>query len=107
MGGLPFILSMGNLLTNIVDESMVNLSIEYAELYKANPKNWLTCFVRFPSVRASCAFIVNAYKRNGALAECQATGKDFTEYANKQNIPENFKRVLADMLLIIYSILNQ
>lgn len=93
-------------LTGIVDDSMVQVSMQYAKQYQDNPKGFISCFIKYPSVRTNCAFIIQAYKHNGAFKECLQTGKDFTEYANRQPVEEKWKRVLAEVLLIIYSIIN-
>lgn len=85
----------------------INLAVFYAGMYKRNPKMTIQMFLTCKSVQIFWAHIVAYFKKANIFEECQATGKDFSEYANKQNIPDKFKRVLADMLLIIYSILNQ
>lgn len=93
-------------LSEIVDNSMIKLSMTYANQYQTNPKNFISCFLKYQSIRTVCAWIIGTYKHQGIFDECKATGKDFTEYANRQNVPDKWKRVLAEILLIIYSILN-
>jgi len=92
--------------SKIIDNSMVALSLVYSKNYESNAKVFMSCFLNYPSIRTACAFIVQSYKHLGLFAECQASGKDFSDYANKQPIEEKWKRVLAEILLIIFSILN-
>ena len=92
--------------SDILNESMVNMSITYAKEYKANPKNFLNTYKKYDSIRTAAAFIVGSYKQIGAFDECKESGKDFTEYANKHFSGEE-ARVFAEFLLIIYSIINQ
>lgn len=91
-------------LSEVINQHMIELSVTWARQYEKNAKNFITCFLKYPSIRFCAAFIVQAYKREGAFKECQATGKDFSDYANKQNLDQKWKRVLAETLLIIYSI---
>ncbi len=82
----------------------VKLSLVYASEYKNRPKNFIGCFFKFGSVRMACDDIVMVYKRIGAFQDC--TG-DFSEWANKQPVEEKRKRVLAEILKIIHSIVKQ
>jgi len=91
---------------DILNEHMVNMSLTYAKEYKQNPKNFLSTYKKYQSVRTGAAFIVQTYKQIGAFEECKESGKDFTEYASKHFNGEE-ARVLAEFLLIIYSIINQ
>lgn len=85
----------------IVDPHMINLSLSYVKQYEENPRNFINCFIKFQSVRMACAFIRNAYERSGALAECRKLG-DFSEYSKR--VDERWQKVLADILVIIYSV---
>ena len=88
-------------ISEIINKGLIELSLVYAGIYKKNGKNFVTCFIKFGSIRTCCEAIVNEYKNNGAFDECVG---DFTEYANKQPVGDKWKQVLADILLIIYSI---
>lgn len=90
-----------------VDEGFIELSITYARLYQENPRVFLGCFIKYETIRQACAFIVQAFKKVGAFKECLETGKNFDDWAAKQNVPEKYKRVLSEFVLIIYSITNQ
>ena len=93
-------------LSEVIDNSMIKMSLVYAEQYQRNPVTFINCFLKYPSIKTACAFIIQSYKHTGVFAECLKCGKDFTGYANKQDIPEKWKRVLAEILIIIYSIIN-
>ena len=54
-----------------------------------------------------CDWIVYTYKYIGAYDECLALGKDFTEWANRQDVDDKYKKNLAETMLIIYSIIKQ
>lgn len=84
----------------------IELSQLYAKEYVKNPKNFIVCFLKYKTVRSCCEAIVITYKQIGAFKECQATGKDFSDYANKLNLSDKWKRVLAEILLIIYVVIN-
>lgn len=90
----------------IINEHIVNMSVSYASEYKRNPKNFLSTYKKYKSIRTSAAFIVQTYKQIGAFEECKESGKDFTEYASKHFDGEE-ARVFAEFLLIIYSIINK
>jgi len=85
-------------------ESFKKLSFVYADEYRLRPKNFIVSFLKYGSIRSACSDIVMVYKRIGAYDEC--TG-DFTEWANKQNLDEKWKIVLADILKIIHSIIKK
>lgn len=91
----------------IMEDGFLKMACLYAKMYSNDPKTFVSCFLKFQSVRTCCTWIVKSFKDTGSWEDCLLTGKDFTEYANKQALDENGKRVLADTLLIIYSILNQ
>lgn len=90
-------------LSAILDDAMIELSLKYAGFYQSNARNFITCFIKFASIKTACAFIVQSYKHLGVFAECVG---DFSDYANRQPIAEKWKPVLADVLLIIYSIMR-
>jgi hypothetical protein len=52
------------------------------------------------------AFIVQTYKATGVMREVKATGKDFTQYANKY-FDGPTARVFSEILLILYAIIHQ
>lgn len=87
----------------IYNNGIVNLSLMYASEYEKNPKNFIRCFLKFKGIRSVCEQIVNVYKKIGAF---DSNGKDFSEWVNKQPLEEKCKKVLTEMLLIIYSIIN-
>ena len=86
------------------DQGFLNLSILYASEYSKSGKNFVTCFLKYKSIRLVCEQIVLVYKKLGIFEDCKKDGKDFTGYANKQVISGKSKEILADILLIIYSI---
>jgi len=90
-----------------IDEGFIQLAIMYAKMYQDDPRSFVQCFIKFESIRQVCAFIVKSFKNVGAFEECLQTGKNFDEWSQKQNVPEKYKRVLSEFLLIIYSITNQ
>jgi hypothetical protein len=91
--------------TEITNNSFVELSLTYARSYEQNPKRFLNSYKKFKSIRMVCDWIVYTYKYIGAFEECKSFGKDFTEWANRQDV-EN-KKGLAEFMLIIYSILKK
>lgn len=90
-------------LNAIITESCFSLSLIYAKNYSNDPKNFLTCFVKFKSIRMACSWIVWGYKKSGIFKDC--TG-DFSEWANKQKVDDRWKPVLNDVLKIIFSIVK-
>lgn len=84
-------------------ECFTNLSVVYAKLYKENPKAFVNAFRQFKSIRMASAFIVQVYRSQGIMREVQATGKDFSKYAEKYFDGPTAK-VFGDILLIIYAI---
>lgn len=90
-----------------MDEGFIQIAIMYAKMYQDNPRAFIQCFIKFESIRQVCAFIVKSFKNVGAFEECRQSGKNFDEWAQKQNVAEKYKRVLSEFLLIIYSITNQ
>lgn len=91
----------------ITNNSFVELSLTYARCYQKNPKAFIGSYKRYNSIRLVCDWIVYTYKYIGAFEECKALGKDFTEWANRQDVEEKHKKNLAELMLIIYSILKQ
>src|SRR5688572_30438959 len=78
-------------------------AVMYAKFYSNNPRNFINCFLKFNSVRMVCDEVVRTLKRDGTFKELKG---DFSQYANKQKIEEKWKPVLAEILLIIYSIVR-
>src|ERR1044071_5131062 len=85
--------------SQVVNETFINLGIEYARQYKKDGKNFITCFQKYPSIRSGCCFIIKAYEP--ILKEVDK--KDFTEYAGKV-VKGEWVRVLAEILYVIYAI---
>jgi len=85
-----------------MNEGFINISLVYASEYSKNGKNFVTCFIKYKSIRLVCEAIVATYKSTGAFQEI--TGKDFTGWANKQPVDDKWKRVLSEMMLIIWGI---
>ena len=96
----------GREVDEIMDNGAFRLSFIYADEYRKNPKNFIVCFIKFQSIKSTCAFIVHTYKRKGVFAELQENGKDFHDYAAKVQVDEKWKKVLEEILLILYSIIN-
>ena len=88
-------------LSEIINKGFIELSLVYARIYEKDGKHFVRCFIKYGSIRTVCEAIVNEYKKIGAFDEMEG---DFTEYANKQPVGEKWKKVLADVLLIIYSV---
>lgn len=93
--------------TEITNNSFVEISLTYARSYEKNPKAFISSYKNYNSIRLVCDWIVYTYKYIGAFDECKTLGKDFTEWANRQDVEEKYKKNLADFMLIIYSILKQ
>jgi hypothetical protein len=91
--------------TEITNNSFVELSLTYARSYEQNPKAFLNSYKKYNSIRMVCDWIVYTYKYIGAFEECKTLGKDFTDWANRQEV-EN-KKGLAEFMLIIYAILKK
>ncbi len=91
--------------TEITNNSFVELSLTYARSYEQNPKAFLNSYKKYNSIRMVCDWIVYTYKYIGAFEECKTLGKDFTDWANRQDV-EN-KKGLAEFMLIIYAILKK
>lgn len=91
----------------ILNNGFVNLSLEYARLYKLNPKEFINTYKNNKSVKNVCSSIVLAYKSTGMFQQCieLANGKTFTEYA-KKHTEEQYVESFADILLILYSIIK-
>ena len=80
-----------------------DLSVEYAKLYKENPKAFISAFRKFKSVRMACAWVVWAYKAQGIMREVKAYNKDFSKYANKYFEGET-ARMFNEICQILYAI---
>jgi len=91
----------------ITNNSFVELSLTYARCYEKNPKAFIGSYKRYNSIRLVCNWIVYTYKYIGAFDECKALGKDFTDWANRQDVDEKYKPLLAEFMLIIYSIIKK
>ena len=91
--------------TEITNNSFVELSLTYARSYEQNPKAFINSYKKYNSIRMVCNWIVYTYKYIGAFEECKTLGKDFTDWANRQEV-EN-KKGLAEFMLIIYAILKK
>ena len=96
-----------NSIGEIINEDMVEMSITYAKEYKRDPKNFLSTYKKFKSIRMAAGFIVSTYKDKGIFNECKESGKDFTDYAMKHFDDYHDAKVFAEFLLIIYSIINE
>lgn len=95
---------IGQSINEVISETMISLSVNYAREYERDPRSFISCFLKFPSVRSACAWIVWSYKKTGTFNECKG---DFSEWANKQKVGEKWKRVLAEVLKIIHSIIQK
>ncbi len=95
------------LFKEITNNSFVELSLTYARSYQTNPKAFISAYKNYNSIRMVCDWIVYTYKYIGAYDECLALGKDFTEWANRQDVDDKYKKNLAETMLIIYSIIKQ
>ena len=91
-------------ISEIVGSNMIDLGVTWAKLYKLNGKTFINTLVKFQSMRTVAAWVVWAYKYYGIFEDCKLTGKDFTAYCNKLDIDEKFKRVVSELLLIMYFI---
>lgn len=97
---------MGKNISEIINKGFIELSIKYAQTYSKNPKTFINTFISCNSIKMACAFIVKAYKQEKIFEECQKSGKNFCEYANRKPIEDKWKIVLAEILLILYSIIH-
>jgi len=95
------------LFKEITNNSFVELSLTYARSYQTNPKAFINAYKTYNSIRMVCDWIVYTYKYIGAYDECLALGKDFTDWANRQDVDDKYKKNLAETMLIIYSIIKQ
>ena len=90
--------------SEIVSSHMLDLGVLWAKLYKQDGKTFINTLVKFQSMRTTAAWVVWSYKYYGIFEDCRSTGKDFTVYCNKLDIEEKFKRVLSELLLVLYFI---
>jgi hypothetical protein len=80
------------------------LMFVYAEEYKRDPRSFIQSFLKYDSIKmASCLVIFNARKQ-GLLNEVD---KDFSDWVNKRDLPERWKPVLSNLLLIIWAVNNE
>lgn len=92
--------------TDIVDKHMMNLLGSYCQLYKKNPAAFISVFKKSTAVKMACEFIRSTCEHNGALQQArEETGKDFTEWCQR-NTSERWVKVLNAILILIYSINN-
>lgn len=89
----------------VTNNTFVEISLSYARLYEQNPKAFINSFKKYKSIRMACEWMIYTYKYIGAFDEVKSLGKDFTDWANKQEVEE--KQILADTMLILYSILKK
>jgi hypothetical protein len=89
---------------DITDEYMIELSVIWAKLYQQNPKAFISSFKKYTSIKMASAHLVTTFNRKGIYQDCLSNGKDFTEWVEKQDIERRWKKLFADLLLIIYSI---
>lgn len=89
----------------IANQTFINMSIDWAKEYKANPVNFINCLKKFKSLQSAATYMVHSYRYEKILNECKKSGKDFTEYA-KKHFPEN-PETFANLFLILYSIINE
>jgi len=92
----------------ILGEGFIKLSFDYAKCYESNPQNFMRYFKTLNVFSKCCAWIVWSYKRIKAFQECEEfvkqSGKDFTAWCNKQDLSDKEKKILNDILIIIYSV---
>jgi hypothetical protein len=96
-----------DLFNEIVNNSFVELSLTYAREYEKNPRNFVNCYIKHKSIQMCCNWIVFTYKYIGAFEECKQLGKDFTDWADRQKIKDDQKKPLAELMLVLYSILKK
>ena len=89
---------------NPYTDGMIKLSLLYRDWYTRDGKSFVRCFINDRGVKFISLNIVAEYKKIGAFDDCLKCGKDFVTYANKQHLPDKWKSVLADILLIIYNL---
>jgi len=73
---------------------MAQLAAKYCEIYKATPKVFIDCFVKYPSIRTVCESITVLFPVESE--------KDFTDYCNKLQLSDTDKLVLNKTLKMIY-----
>lgn len=95
---------IGGQFNDIAFKTFIDLSIDYARLYKENPKAFVSAFRKFKSVQMACAWIVWAYKAQGIMREVKAYNKDFSQYANKY-FDGQTARVFNEICQILYAIM--
>lgn len=92
------------LIDNLYTDGMIKLSCLYKDWYVKDGRSFVRCFISDRGVKFISMNIVAEYKKIGAFDDCLKCGKDFVAYANKQDLPDRWKAVLADILLIIYNL---
>lgn len=87
------------------DSGYIGLLLKYTEQYKTDPKLFLTCFLKFRSIRSVCEQLVFTSWKTGALDEAKEL-YDFSDWVEKQPVDQRGKEVLNDILILIKSIIN-
>lgn len=85
-----------------LESCMWGIAEHYAREYKKSGKNFVRCFIKYPSVRTNCIWIRSTCTRNGIMQEAKEMGKDFSEWAGKVGLDEYNTGLLSDMLVLIY-----
>jgi len=80
--------------SEIYNTGMAELAAKYCQFYKDNPKNFITCFLKFRSIRTECRTITTMFPIE--------SDKDFTDYCNKFELSEADRSVLNKTLQMIY-----
>lgn len=82
------------------------LLIHWVEQYKRDPKCVIGCFLKYESIRMSVTLITFWARKKGVLKDLEGK-KSFEDYANKQNLEDKWKPVLAKFLLILWGVINE
>lgn len=94
---------------NVLGEAWGNLGarllLTYAESYKRDPAAMISSFIKYDSIKYGALCALQNARRQGFLQELEGQ-KDFTDYANRQNLEEKWKPVLAKFLLLIWGVMK-
>jgi hypothetical protein len=85
-----------------INAGMWAIAEHYAAEYKRNGKNFIDCFLHFPSVRTNCIWVRITCQRNGVMQEARERGKDFSEWVGKLKLDHKWAALLNDMLILIF-----
>lgn len=96
---------MGEILNQIILTTGGNLMFAYAEAYKRDPEAFISTFLKFNSLRMACCLVTYTARKYGFLDELKGK-QDFSQWANKQDVEERWKPLLANLMLIIWGVLN-